>query len=37
VGLALVRQSVRRLGGTIRIDGSSFTVELPVAAKGGTS
>lgn len=29
IGLALVRQSVARLGGRIAVDGSRFTVELP--------
>jgi len=29
IGLALVRQAVGRLGGTIAVDGSRFTVELP--------
>ncbi|MEU4234549.1 ATP-binding protein [Nonomuraea sp. NPDC026600] len=30
LGLALVGQAVRRLGGTIEVDGSVFTVRLPV-------
>jgi sensor histidine kinase regulating citrate/malate metabolism len=30
LGLALVGQAVRRLGGTIEVDGSAFTVRLPV-------
>ncbi|MEU0569588.1 ATP-binding protein [Nonomuraea sp. NPDC005983] len=30
LGLALVGQAVRRLGGTIEVDGSEFTVRLPV-------
>jgi two-component system CitB family sensor kinase len=29
LGLALVGQAVRRLGGTIEVDGSEFTVRLP--------
>ncbi|MFD9949502.1 ATP-binding protein [Nonomuraea sp. NPDC059023] len=29
LGLALVGQAVRRLGGTIEVDGSAFTVRLP--------
>ncbi|MFI6290296.1 ATP-binding protein [Nonomuraea sp. NPDC050790] len=29
LGLALVGQTVRRLGGTIEVDGSAFTVRLP--------
>ncbi|WP_066041721.1 sensor histidine kinase [Herbiconiux solani] len=29
IGLALVRQAVGRLGGTIAVDGSRFTVDLP--------
>ncbi|GAA2844050.1 sensor histidine kinase [Nonomuraea rubra] len=29
LGLALVGQAVRRLGGTIEVDGSTFTVRLP--------
>jgi two-component system CitB family sensor kinase len=37
VGLALVRQCVRRLGGTITVDGSAFTVELPVASAEATA
>jgi sensor histidine kinase regulating citrate/malate metabolism len=32
VGLALVRQCVRRLRGTLSIDASTFTVELPLTA-----
>jgi sensor histidine kinase regulating citrate/malate metabolism len=31
IGLALVRQSVARLGGGIRVTGSRFDVELPLA------
>src|SRR5215207_215869 len=31
IGLALVRQSVARLGGRIRVTGSCFEVELPLA------
>lgn len=31
IGLALVRQTVTRLGGDIRVDGSTFEVTLPVA------
>jgi sensor histidine kinase regulating citrate/malate metabolism len=31
IGLALVRQSVARLGGGIRVDGSRFEVTLPLA------
>lgn len=34
IGLALVRQSVTRLGGSIEIDGSRFTVHLPRRALG---
>ena len=30
IGLALVRQTVRRLGGGIRVDGSEFEVTLPL-------
>ncbi|MFB2584700.1 sensor histidine kinase [Herbiconiux liukaitaii] len=30
IGLALVRQAVTRLGGTITVDGSRFTVHLPL-------
>jgi len=32
LGLALVAQAVRRHGGTIEIDGSQFTVRIPVEA-----
>ncbi|PPG41718.1 hypothetical protein C5C17_05275 [Pseudoclavibacter sp. RFBA6] len=32
VGLALVRQAVRRSGGSIEVDGSAFTVCLPLRA-----
>lgn len=32
IGLALVRQSVARLGGDIRVDGSRFEVVLPLPA-----
>lgn len=32
IGLALVRQSVSRLGGDIRVDGSRFEVRLPLPA-----
>lgn len=31
IGLALVRQSVARLGGTITLEGSAFTVVLPTS------
>ena len=40
IGLALVRQSVARLGGGIRVTGSRFEVELPLAtvtASSGTT
>jgi two-component system, CitB family, sensor kinase len=30
IGLALVRQTVTRLGGDIRVDGSEFEVTLPL-------
>ncbi|GAB2921622.1 ATP-binding protein [Nonomuraea fastidiosa] len=33
LGLALVGQAVRRLGGTIEVDGSVFTVRLPAPRK----
>ncbi len=32
IGLALVRQTVTRLGGTIEVDGSRFEVTLPLAS-----
>lgn len=35
IGLALVRQSVARLHGTIRVDGSRFEVTLPLPAPTG--
>jgi signal transduction histidine kinase len=31
IGLALVRQAVTRLGGRIRVVGSTFEVTLPIA------
>lgn len=36
VGLALVRQSVTRLGGTIGVAGSTFTVTLPLTQEAAT-
>jgi two-component system CitB family sensor kinase len=36
IGLALVRQSVARLGGDIRVDGSRFEVTLPLPAVATT-
>ncbi|MCS5734980.1 sensor histidine kinase [Herbiconiux daphne] len=37
IGLALVRQAVARLGGTIEVERSRFTVRVPVAATGSAA
>lgn len=37
IGLALVRQSVARLGGGVRVDGSRFEVTLPLPARSEAS
>jgi len=34
IGLALVRQTVTRLGGDIRVEGSTFEVTLPIGVAG---